>query len=237
MRGNYFKREGDRLGKFVCSICGYVYDEALGNPEAGIAPGTQWQDVPNDWICPLCGAGKADFQQSQQSVQLQQPMQVQQAAAETADEMRELSIGELSALCSNLAKGCEKQQRATEAALFQELADYYHIRTAPGQVAELTDLLSLIGEDLNEAYPAANAIALREGDRGAQRALAWGEKVSRMLGSLLKRYESQQDKLLGQTNVFVCEACGFVYIGDEAPDVCPVCKVPKFKLEQIQRGQ
>lgn len=227
------------MGKFVCSICGYVYDEALGNPEAGIAPGTQWQDVPDGWICPLCGAGKADFQpmQPQQAIQKQPPAHPQQAATETTDEMRELSFGELSALCSNLAKGCEKQQRSAEAALFQELADYYQAGTAPGQVAALTDLLALIGQDLNEAYPAANAIAMREGDRGAQRALLWGEKVTRMLGSLLKRYESQQDKLLAQTNVFVCEACGFVFIGDEAPDVCPVCKVPKFRLEQIQRGQ
>ena len=237
------------MAKFICSICSYVYDEALGDPEAGIAPGTQWQSVPEDWSCPLCGASKADFHplqqtvpsqqaaQPQQPIQSQQPMQPLQAATETTDEMRELSIGELSALCSNLAKGCEKQQRAEEAALFQELADYYQARTVPGQEAELSDLIALIGQDLNDGYPAANATALREGDRGAQRALVWGEKVTRMLSSLLKRYETQQDQLLAQTNVFVCEACGFVYIGDEAPEICPVCKVPGFKLEQIQRGQ
>ena len=227
------------MGKFICSICGYVYDEALGNPEAGIAPGTQWQDVPDDWSCPLCGAGKADFQmeQSQQAAPSQLSAQPQQSAHETADEMRELSFGELSVLCTNLAKGCEKQQRATEAVLFQELADYYQARTTPGSLTELTDLLSMIEQDLNEHFPAANTVAVREEDRGAQRALVWGEKVTRMLGSLLKRYESQQDKLLAQTNVFVCEGCGFVYIGDEAPDICPVCKVPKFKLEQIQRGK
>ena len=227
------------MKKLICSICGYVYDEALGNSEAGITPGPQWQDVPDDWTCPLCGAGKADFQQMQlqQAVQKQSLAQPQQAATVTADETHELSFGELSALCSNLAKGCEKQQRPTEAILFQELADYYQAKTAPGQVAALSDILALIGQDLNEAYPAANEVAVRDGDRGAQRALVWGEKVSRMLGSLLKRYESQQDKLLGQTNIFVCEACGFVFVGDEAPDVCPVCKVPKFRLEQIQRGQ
>lgn len=49
------------MKKYVCNICGYVYDEAEGVPEEGIAPGTLWEDVPDDWVCPLCGAGKSDF--------------------------------------------------------------------------------------------------------------------------------------------------------------------------------
>ncbi|AQQ68155.1 hypothetical protein Mag101_11295 [Microbulbifer agarilyticus] len=45
-----------------CLVCGWVYDEANGWPEDGIAPGTRWEDIPNDWLCPDCGVGKADFE-------------------------------------------------------------------------------------------------------------------------------------------------------------------------------
>jgi rubredoxin len=47
--------------KFVCQICEHVYDEAEGDPASGLAPGTRWEDVPEDWSCPECGATKADF--------------------------------------------------------------------------------------------------------------------------------------------------------------------------------
>jgi len=49
------------MKKYVCGICGYVYDEAQGNPEMGIAPGTKFEDLPADWTCPLCGAPKSEF--------------------------------------------------------------------------------------------------------------------------------------------------------------------------------
>ena len=45
-----------------CALCGFIYDEAKGAPEEGIAPGTRWADVPEDWTCPDCAAGKADFE-------------------------------------------------------------------------------------------------------------------------------------------------------------------------------
>jgi rubredoxin len=50
------------MKQYVCTVCGYVYDEAQGIPEDGIAPGTKWEDIPEDWVCPLCGAGKEDFE-------------------------------------------------------------------------------------------------------------------------------------------------------------------------------
>jgi rubredoxin len=48
--------------RWQCFFCGFIYDEALGWPEEGIAPGTTWNDVPEDWVCPQCGALKSDFQ-------------------------------------------------------------------------------------------------------------------------------------------------------------------------------
>ena len=53
------------MKKYVCAICGFVYDEAEGHPETGIAPGTVWEDVPEDWTCPLCGVGKEDFDEEE----------------------------------------------------------------------------------------------------------------------------------------------------------------------------
>ncbi len=47
--------------RFLCFYCGTVYDEALGWPDEGIPPGTLWEDVPDDWVCPECAASKADF--------------------------------------------------------------------------------------------------------------------------------------------------------------------------------
>ncbi|AFJ37015.1 MULTISPECIES: rubredoxin [Mycobacterium] len=47
---------------FVCVQCGFEYDEAKGWPEDGIAPGTRWADIPEDWSCPDCGAAKTDFE-------------------------------------------------------------------------------------------------------------------------------------------------------------------------------
>jgi rubredoxin len=57
-------QEVSPVGEFkqwVCVICGWIYDEAAGVPEEGIAPGTRWADVPADWRCPLCDVGKEDF--------------------------------------------------------------------------------------------------------------------------------------------------------------------------------
>lgn len=49
------------MEKYICDVCGYVYNEELGDPDHGIAPGTKWEDVPEDFVCPLCGVGKEEF--------------------------------------------------------------------------------------------------------------------------------------------------------------------------------
>lgn len=48
--------------KYICVICGFIYDEEVGDPETGIQPGTRWEDVPEDWSCPDCGTTKSDFE-------------------------------------------------------------------------------------------------------------------------------------------------------------------------------
>jgi rubredoxin len=49
------------MQKYVCDLCGYIYDPAAGDPDNGVEPGTPWKDGPGDWVCPDCGAGKDDF--------------------------------------------------------------------------------------------------------------------------------------------------------------------------------
>ena len=57
---NRFLR-GVEMKKYVCGVCGYVYDPALGDPDGGIPPGTAFEDLPDDWVCPVCGAEKNEF--------------------------------------------------------------------------------------------------------------------------------------------------------------------------------
>jgi rubredoxin len=49
------------MKKHRCQICGYDYEQEAGDPDNGVAPGTVWEDVPDDWACPICGAGKDAF--------------------------------------------------------------------------------------------------------------------------------------------------------------------------------
>jgi rubredoxin len=51
------------MKKYVCGPCGYVYDPEVGDPENNIAPGTAFEDLPEDWVCPICGMGKEEFEE------------------------------------------------------------------------------------------------------------------------------------------------------------------------------
>ena len=50
------------MNKNISTVCSYIYDPAVGDPDGGIAPGTAFEDIPEDWVCPLCGVGKEDFE-------------------------------------------------------------------------------------------------------------------------------------------------------------------------------
>lgn len=52
------------MKKYECTVCGYIYDEEVGDPDSGIAAGTKWEDIPEDWVCPTCGVGKDEFQEA-----------------------------------------------------------------------------------------------------------------------------------------------------------------------------
>lgn len=219
------------MNKYICSICGYEYDEQSGIPESGITPGTKWEDLPDDWVCPLCGADKTEFKKQGESSSAKK---TSVRKIEASDDIKELSPLEISALCTNLARGCEKQYKLKEASLFTELAGYFKAAAAPADEPNIEKLINLIEKDLEEGFSNVNAIASDNNDRGAMRALVWSEKVTRILKSLMARYQKEGDTMLENTGVYVCTICGFIYIGDQLPEICPVCKVPNWKFDKIE---
>ena len=220
--GRIRKKGGSHVQKWICGICGYIYDEGK---EA-----VSFEALPENWTCPLCGADKGAFSPEK----WQSEVRVPAAPLQSVKGGAELSVGALSAVCSNLARGCEKQYHDEEAALFRELADYLAAAQPPVAEADLDKLMGRVRRDLNEGYPALHAAAVAASDRGTQRICVWGEKVTRMVDSLLNRYQKEGEAFLKDTQVWVCSVCGFIYVGDSAPELCPVCKVPAWKFEQVE---
>lgn len=218
------------MKKFVCTICGYIYDEAIGNPDHGVSARTKWENVPEDWLCPICTAPKAMFNEvKEEKITVNEETEIKNELDFTPLEM--------SILCSNLAKGCEKQVLNEEMQLFLKLADYFKVHASKAENPKLDAMLEEIKENLVDLFPDTNTKAKELKDRGSLRALVWSEKVSRMQSSLLDRVLKEGTGFIEKTNVFVCEICGYIYVGDEAPEICPVCKVPSFKLHKVERGQ
>lgn len=228
---SYTDRKGD-LGmskankRWRCSVCGYVYDETVG--EGDIKAGTTFEKLPDDWVCPICGASKSAFVMEGD---VQEKKSIPKPIYPIVDE--KLSYGAMYALCTNLARGCEKQYRNEESALWTELAEYYSsiARDVEGDIDALTKLAQY---DTESVYPMIKNLAQQKQDRGALRALVWSEKVTAILLSLYARYKKEGDALLKDTKIYVCEICGYVHIGNEPPEICPICKVPKLKIHEIR---
>ena len=207
--------------KYVCQICGYVYDNAKEK--------VPFAELPDDWKCPLCGAAKSDFKPEANGDEKKVVTAIEPMEA----DLGKLSAGQLAALCSNLARGCEKQYKQEEADLFKQLADYFTAVVPAVNDASVEKLAKELQTDANN-YAAVRATADANADRGAARVCVWGEKVTRMLSSLVNRYLNEGEAMLKDTNIWVCTTCGFVYIGDTPPELCPVCKVPDWKFEKIE---
>jgi len=209
--------------QYKCSVCGYIYDDAKEK--------VPFSELPDSWRCPLCGAPKSAFE----------PFGTEEKKPETVkpkvkidEDMQKLSAGQLAALFTNLARGCEKQYKPEEAGEFRELADYFTAAVPDVDNASLDSLAALLKADIGENYPFSKATAEENGDRGAQRISVWGDKVTRMMSSLVERYRTEGEAMLKVLEVWVCTVCGFIYIGETAPELCPVCKVPAWKFEKIE---
>ncbi len=216
--------------QYRCSICGYVYDDAK--------EGIPFAELPESWQCPLCGAPKSAFEVVAEAKPIEAP--VLDPSIETVehtdslDDMFKLSHGQMAALCSNLARGCEKQYMTEQQSLFEELADWFTKHSPMVEDATVQDMSARIKQDLSD-YKIVNQICIDNNDRGAQRVCTWGEKVTLMLSVLLDRFKREGDSLLYGTDIWVCSVCGFVFIGKAAPEQCPVCRVPAWKFNKIER--
>lgn len=228
--------------KYICQVCGYVYDEA--------AEACPFDQLPDSWQCPWCKAPKTQFRPEQAEVPAEANDEAAGGAgpaggdggaglaggntgADDAGDLKQLSAGQLAALCKNLARGCEKQYKEEESRLFAELAAYFTAAVPPVEDASVEALAKQLQDEIG-LYPGTRAAADIVRDRGAARALVWGEKVSRMLSSLVSRYLEEGEAMLEGTEIWICTACGFVYIGETPPELCPVCKVPSWKFEKIE---
>lgn len=206
--------------RYICQICGYVYDDSVEK--------VPFSELPDTWKCPLCGAAKTDFKPDSSDVP-----EKEKIVLKMQNDLEHLTAGQLAALCSNLARGCEKQYKDKEAGQFRALADYF-TATIPEVPDASVDKLALMLQDDIASYSEIRKTADNHNDRGTARICVWGEKVTRMLSSLVERYLLEGEELLEGTDIWVCTTCGFVYIGDVPPELCPVCKVPAWKFEKIE---
>lgn len=212
-------KEGGVIMRYVCSICGYVYDESQEQ--------VAFSQLPDSWVCPICKADQSLFvgeEKEKETINLNVSW----------NDPIVYSTGEEAAICSNLARGCEKQYKDEEMKLFQMLSDYLTSKMEEETEINLKTMEQMLQQDLSQHYPALHHQAEEIEDRGTQRICVWGEKVTGILHSLLMRYQQSQGLFLRDTDIWVCSVCGFVFVGDNPPDLCPVCKVPAWKFEKIE---
>ena len=199
--------------KYICPICGYIYDEEK--------EGVPFNELDDNWVCPICGAPKNIFTANEET---KKENIVEEKSSDIEVEPLVMSI-----ICSNLAKGCEKQYDDKGKVLFQELSDYFLQKTKLVAKANLQMITKLINDDL-AMFAQFDELASKEADRGTRRAYLWTNKVAKIVKIIIDRYELEGVNLLKDNKIFVCSICGFTYIGKKAPEICPVCKVPDWKF-------
>ena len=210
------------MKKYRCIICGYIYDETKEK--------IKFEDLPDDWTCPLCGSPKSAFEEV-----IEEPQKEEESIEEKQEieeDLRSLTNEEITYICSNLAKACEKEYKEEEQNLFAELATYFEEKTkeVPGTIEDIKEANKQEQKDIEQAMK----IADENSDRGAKRVLTWATKTSNMMKIILENYEKKGLDYIKNTKIWVCDICGFIYIGEEPPKVCPVCKVPSFKILEVK---
>ena len=211
------------MKKYRCTICGYIYDEAKEK--------VKFKDLPDDWKCPLCGAPKNLFEEIKEESEEKTLENNDLDSSLIDEELRELTNYEIAFILSNLARGCDKQYLKEESSLFRELALYYENKEE-NENGSLDDVLKKIDTDINN-FEKANKVFSKYEDRGAKRVINWASKSTNIMKVVINTYKDKGIDYLKNTKIWVCDICGFVYIGDTPPKVCPVCKVPSIKILEV----
>ncbi len=211
------------MKKYRCTICGYIYDDAKEK--------VKFEDLSDDWKCPACGAPKSLFEEVKEEKEEVKKESKSSAIEETSDYLRELSNYEISLICSNLARGCEKQYLDEESVLFKKLSKYYE-DLEDNKKGSLDDVITLLDIDINNFSKSMEVFSEYE-DRGAKRVINWASKSTNIMKVVLDTYKEKGIDYIKSTKIWVCDICGFVYIGDNPPMVCPVCRVPSLKILEV----
>lgn len=209
------------MKKYRCKICGFIYDDAKEK--------IKFEDLPEDWTCPLCGAPKQMFEEIIEETKA--IPKEEQNLENNIDDLRALSNYEKAFICSNLAKACEKEYKDEEKQLFLNLAKNF-LHTEKEVESDWKSLESKIQKDII-VFDEAMKVADECGDRGAKRIITWASKTANVMKMLIETYEKKGLDYIVKSKIWVCDICGFVYIGDEPPKVCPICKVPSLKILEV----
>lgn len=207
------------MKKYRCVICGYIYDDAVEKEK--------FEDLPDDWTCPLCGSPKSAFEEVKE-----EQTNEKEEVVEDDEDLRTLTNEELTYICSNLAKACEKEYKEEEQNLFLELSKHFEekMKIVEGTLENIKELNEQENKEIKDAFSTATKLE----DRGAKRVLTWAEKTSNMTKLILDNYKEKGLDYIKNTKIWVCDICGFIYIGDTPPKVCPVCKVPSLKILEVK---
>lgn len=208
------------MKKYECTICGYIYDDAKES--------VKFEDLPDDWTCPICGAPKSVFKE----ITTETTETTNEEIEELDDDLKEMSNSEIAYICSNLAKACEKQYLEEEQKLFTELSKHY-LNKEQDLEGTLENVQDKVNEDIKE-FEKAMDIADKYQDKGAKRVITWSAKATNMMNVIISNYKEKGLDYLKNTKIWVCDICGFIYVGDIPPKVCPICKVPSFKILEVK---
>ena len=211
------------MRKYRCTICGYIYDDSKEK--------IKFEDLPDDWKCPACGAPKSLFEEIKEEKEKIKEEEKVEIIEEVDDDLRELSNYEISLICSNLAKPSEKQYLEEEKDLFKELSRHYE-ELESAKTGSLDDVINMVSCDIND-YSKAMEVFSKYDDRGAKRVVNWASKSTNIMKVVIDTYKEKGIDYIKNTKIWVCDICGFIYVGDNPPKVCPVCRVPSVKILEV----
>ena len=211
------------MRKYHCTICGYIYDDAKEK--------VKFVDLPDDWKCPACGAPKSLFEEIKEEKEKIKEEEKVEIIEEVDDDLRELSNYEISLICSNLAKASEKQYLEEEKDLFRELSRHYE-ELESAKTGSLDDVIDMVSSDIN-SFSKAMEVFSKYDDRGAKRVVNWASKSTNIMKVVIDTYKEKGIDYIKNNKIWVCDICGFIYVGDNPPKVCPVCRVPSVKILEV----
>ena len=115
--------------------------------------------------------------------------------------------------------------------LFRELSRHYE-ELESAKTGSLDDVIDMVSSDIN-SFSKAMEVFSKYDDRGAKRVVNWASKSTNIMKVIIDTYKEKGIDYIKNTKIWVCDICGFIYVGDNPPKVCPVCRVPSVKILEV----